>query len=1196
MDDLSSLNAGTSPGLSTRERFAPYLPLFLRSRGDDWDHVQVEASLIFVDISGFTALSERFAQRGKPGTEELTLVLNAVFGRLLERSSKRGGDLLKFGGDALLVMFTGEGHTVRAAAAAHEMQSELRRTSRSAGAGQLRMSVGVHAGAFDLFLAGTSHRELIITGPGATVTALMEQTAEADEILLSSAASALVPEQWLAAEKGPGILLVPNPSTARVAFSAATLPQGDLTRFVPVGLRPYLGTSAAEGEHRRVVVAFLKFGGVDALLSAAGPNYVQRQLHQFVSLVQEACAAHEICFLASDVNVDGGKIILITGAPVVTPDDDERMLLGLRQIVDAEPALDLRIGVQRGQVFAGDIGGTSRRTYTVMGDAVNTAARIMVGAANRQVLATPAVPGAARTLFALTPFPPMQAKGKAEPIPTVAVGGVRGPAPREASGYPLVGRERELGVLLSALADTRSGHGQVVEIRGETGIGKTRLIEELIDRAGDLRVIQFLAERYSANTPFFTFQKVLGALIGGRSPSDAARRLERAISKRSRPLLPWLPLIAGVAGLPAVETPESRDLAPQFRRSQEHLAVLEFMRAELPLPTLLVFEDSYYMDPASRALLEELIREGDRAPWLICVISNPEHPLFVREGSGQALLEVGPLDDSGAQSLFRAAIGGAPTATAETALFERAQGNPLFLLELASAAARGAGGSELPETVEALIAARIDQLDPARRAQLRSLAVLGTVFPIGLLEQCELAENTWRTTDADRAALGEFIEFTSTGLVRFRHRLFRDAAYEGLPYRTRHSLHARVGEALEAAGDEEADSLALHFAEAEDGPRAWRYSSLAGERAFARYANVEAVRSFHQALRFERSASRGERVGVLSSLAEAQERLGESDAADERYQQARRLSPPRSAERVRLHIRRAMLDEKQGKYREAARKLSRALASAHVIDPGLPGAASLQAEIELGLAGVMFREGRYRACAQWSTRALEHAQAKGLRRQMAHALYLLGHNSHAPGEHGRNDLLEQALELFVEVNDLAGQANTLNNLGVEAHFRGEYREALGYYRRSLQACARTGDVVEVAQRRNNIGEALLELGDSAGAEEEFRRALATFERANYQLGMAYVSANLASAIAKMGRLAEAEAALRQAREHANALNARGLSADINSRLAVVLSSRLSEFGQEILSLLPAKTTAPEHQLARARAQMALAHVEDRSRL
>src|SRR5688572_30107196 len=155
----------------------PYVPRFLLgwgSRFGDTRHQAVEGTLVFADVSGFTRLSERLARAGgKVGAEQMTDVINALFGDLLMVAARRGGEMLKYGGDALLLLFLGDAHAARATAACHDMQARLREIGRvetGAGPVRLRMSVGVHSGTFDMFRVGGLHTELVVAGPAATTT------------------------------------------------------------------------------------------------------------------------------------------------------------------------------------------------------------------------------------------------------------------------------------------------------------------------------------------------------------------------------------------------------------------------------------------------------------------------------------------------------------------------------------------------------------------------------------------------------------------------------------------------------------------------------------------------------------------------------------------------------------------------------------------------------------------------------------------------------------------------------------------------------------------------------------------------------------------------------------------------------------------------------------------------------------------
>ena len=247
--------------------FDPYVPRI----ASEWDLVapgelwqSVDGSLVFVDISGFTNLSEKLARRGRIGAEELTAVLNRVFGNMLNVAYERGGSLLKFGGDALLLLFDGPDHAHQAAGAAVDMRTALRESAKiptSVGKIPLRMSVGVHTGCVDFFLVGDLHRELIITGPTISTTNEMEGTAEANEIVVSTAMKDALPAGYTGEPKGSGWILrkrsISHSESGPVLRDPIT--DGEMERFVPVALRPHLRSGLRESEHRVATVGFLKY-------------------------------------------------------------------------------------------------------------------------------------------------------------------------------------------------------------------------------------------------------------------------------------------------------------------------------------------------------------------------------------------------------------------------------------------------------------------------------------------------------------------------------------------------------------------------------------------------------------------------------------------------------------------------------------------------------------------------------------------------------------------------------------------------------------------------------------------------------------------------------------------------------------------------------------------------------------------------
>src|SRR6476646_10628685 len=411
-------------------------------------HRRLEGTLAFVDISGFTALNERLAQKGKLGAEEVTEVMNRTFERLLDVAYAAGGGLLKFGGDALLLFFTGDEHAARACDAAWGMRTALRELGRpetSVGPVTLKMHVGIHADTFDFFLVGESHRELLVSGPCVPRTGEMESGAEAGEILVSDETAATLPNGVLGENKAGGRLLEASPGVKGGLEPLPPLEGLDLAHCVPAQVRRVVEDGKAESEHRQASVAFVHFGGVDDLLADEGPDRVAEALDELVTGAQRVADEHGVTFLETDIDTDGGKMILVAGAPSTAGEDEERILRAARGIADLPSELPLRIGTARGRVFAGQVGAQFRRTYTILGKTAALAARLMGKAGPGQVLTNSDLLERSRSTFEADELEPLTLKGIDEPVTAFDVVGISGTAAIGAEDrLPFVGREREL--------------------------------------------------------------------------------------------------------------------------------------------------------------------------------------------------------------------------------------------------------------------------------------------------------------------------------------------------------------------------------------------------------------------------------------------------------------------------------------------------------------------------------------------------------------------------------------------------------------------------------------------------------------------------------------------------------------------------------------------------------------------------------
>ena len=337
---------------------------------------------------------------------------------------------------------------------------------------------------------------------------------------------------------------------------------------------------SGDAEHRTIAVAFVQFSGTDDLLVRAGPAALAAALDQVVRNVQDATAQHGVTFFETDINRDGGKIMLTAGAPRSLGHEEERMLRAARLIVDRIGELPLRIGVNRGPVFSGDFGPPFRRTYSVKGDAINLAARVMGKAAPGQLLATREVIDRSATVFETEPLEPFMVKGKSRPVHASSVGLLAGARDAERSLAPLVGRDAELAVLDDALDDCRRGRGRLVDLVGEPGIGKSRLVDELRSHADDAVVLVAGCEEYESSTPYHPIRQLLRDVLGipaAAGVHDVVDRLRHRVEANAPELVPWLPLVGVPLDLPIPDTAETARLDPRFRKARTEEVVAQLL-------------------------------------------------------------------------------------------------------------------------------------------------------------------------------------------------------------------------------------------------------------------------------------------------------------------------------------------------------------------------------------------------------------------------------------------------------------------------------------------------------------------------------------------------------------------------------------------------------------------------------------------
>jgi class 3 adenylate cyclase/tetratricopeptide (TPR) repeat protein len=1171
----------------------PYIPRLaaeweLDAPGALWR--EMEATCCFVDISGFTALSERLAKRGRIGAEELTEVLNHVFSRMLEVAYGKGGALLKFGGDALLLAFTGDDHPRMAAEGAVAMRAALREARTlptSVGRLNLRMSIGVHSGVFHLFRVGDIHRELIITGPAASTTTRMEGTADAGEIVISPDTAARLPVAAVGEVKDDGRLLRWRHVVegGRGPIPARPVPAAAVEMSVPIALRARLTQRGGEAEHRLASVAFVKYSGTDDLLASDGPDATAAALDSIVRSVQRAADLESVTFLASDIDANGGKIILTTGVPATQEDDEGRILRAVRMVMDEQHPLPVRVGVNRGHVFSGDIGTDYRRTFTVMGDTVNLAARLMAAAKPGEIYATGAVLDQARTRFGTEVLEPFYVKGKSEPVQAYRVGEAAGTRSDSFGTLPFRGRDKELTTLTQALEAAATGRGDSVLIEAERGVGKTRLIDEFKASSPAEAVLWLQGEPRNAGVPYQPLRSALRRVldIGARERTEAGRELLATLTRLDERIAPFAPLLAVVVDAEVAPTPESEAIAEEFMQRRIADIVVDTLDAACATPLLIVADDAHWFDDTTSEICQRLAAVAASRRWLICVTRRPHLASGFTPTNSQTI-SLPLLGDDVARELVEAVTETAPLRPHECdGVVTRAGGNPLFLEELLRIV-RDTDIESLPDSLDAVAMREIDGLPTTPRRVLRLASVLGRSFDRSLIDQLLAVETVDAGADALEDLGAQLVADGDGGRIRFRHALLQEAAYQSLPFRQRLELHRIVGEIIERGATEDDDVaplLSLHFLAAQDWDRTWRYAREAATSAREAHALAEA------AIHLDRAVSAARRLGdvageeladVFAELGRAHELLGDYEQADDAYRRATTCETD-PLRRGQIAYRRSYLrSEYLGKPGAAVRMLRSARKN---LDRVGEEAAGLQALLLAGEASARQRQGRITEAIACAELAAEQAERSGEKQALAIAQHVRSLSFIMAGRTDEIDFMDRVLELFKELGDDVRVAMTLGNIAVIAFYESQWDKSTHYLTLSAEASTKAGDLACAAMTRGNLGELLTDQGRTAEAVSILGPAARTLESVGWTVMTAGTEAELGRAMAYDGdcegglvHLRSAVAVLDEIGAHYEALEAYARLVDI-----LVFDNRLTEARSALARARELERVLGETQLA-----------------
>jgi class 3 adenylate cyclase len=712
-----------------------------------------------------------------------------------------------------------------------------------------------------------------------------------DDAALEDVKNELIEGQRLAVDERGNVLVWVDTASPTAPAPSLTAPTQVPLTYTPSYLAEKILTSriALEGERKQVTVLFADLKGSMELLADRDPEEARQLLDPILERMM--AAVHRYAGTVNQVMGDG--IMALFGAPVAHEDHAVRACyaaLAMQESVarygDAVQRsqgvpIQIRVGLNAGEVVVRAIGSDLHMDYTAVGQTTHLAARMEQMAKPGSILITTATHRLAEGYIRATSLGPVPIKGLVAPVEVFELVGASGIQRRlqatAARGLTrFVGRDTELAALVQALEWAGAGHGQVVAVVGEAGVGKSRLVYEFLHahHTQGWRVLESASMSYGKATPYFPVLDLLRryAHVDER---DDARTIRAKVTGQLLTLDETLqdaiaPLLALLEALPD-DSPFLALDPPQYR--ERTLAALKrvLLRESQMQPVLVVFEDLHWIDTETQALLDSLVESLPTARLLLLVNYRPEYQHGWGSKTYYTQVRLDPLPPVSADAFLQALLGDDPHLAPLThLLIERTGGNPFFLEESVQTLVEtgvlvGAPGAsrlgqalptiQVPATVHAVLAARIDRLPPEEKYLLQTAAVIGTDVPWPLLQAiAELDEAAVHRGLAHLQA-AEFLYETRLfpdHAYTFKHALTHEVAYGSLLQERRRVLHARILEVLERLSPdrltEQVERLAHHALRGEVWAKAVTYSQQAGVRAYDRAAFREAVAAFEQAL------------------------------------------------------------------------------------------------------------------------------------------------------------------------------------------------------------------------------------------------------------------------------------------------------------------------------------------------------------
>ncbi|MCK5598318.1 AAA family ATPase [bacterium] len=880
-----------------------FLPAYvvnsLKKGGKVKGNTTFTGTLFYADISGFTKLSEDLAKIGREGAETLTGIINEYFETLIYLFADNGGDIYRFGGDAIFGFFpdgkqagSSVKHALKASMEAISFIKGKNKIKIGKSTFPIRMHIGLTHGNIyfqdlgsDYFLGGKASYDLM----------KMVDLAKAGEIAVNSAIKKFAKElKFTSPQRGTWLLsppfvkaktLVPAKTKVTETGDYAVI-RGKMEGYIPVWLKRRIDLNPffapKDGEHRNIAVLFIHFKGFDFDNT---PKESSKLLKDFYKTLDNLSNKYDGFLNKIDIYERSVRILLVIGFPNAHEDINKRAVQLAYELKNSKASekLEVSIGINGGFAFATPVGTDHRREYTVMGDTVNLTARLASGASHGMIEVSKAIFDSTSSLFKYKALGEKKFKGKTKGIPIFRLQDKAETSAANVSKWlsessKIVGRGKELAKAYRNLKSASSTKGRILGITGEAGMGKSRFTKEVVKRLNKLNfsIKEGACLSYGANLSYYPWISVMNSLLkieANETKAAKKKKLQTALRALGTEYVKLLPIVGEAMGIDFPENEISKHIGPKIRKQRFFDIVLRLVKDQAKIaPLTIIIDDIHWIDSVSMELIEHVSANIDADRVLLLLVFRPLQGDFeFRKRSNYAEIPVAELDNKGVEELVGNLLNvDKLPGDFKKLIIKRSQGNPFYAEEIVKSLVEqgfikeklpgkweftgDANKIDIPDTIEGVILTRIDRLDLLERDVIQTASVLGREFDEEILTGLYSADMDLSKILDNLGKLDIILkgEQSESNKYIFKHIFTQEVSYGTISFAKRRELHSKVGIYIEdkfsKRRDEYLGIMSYHFHSAKDYDRSLLYSVLAGEKAKAVYANEEAVQFFTRAI------------------------------------------------------------------------------------------------------------------------------------------------------------------------------------------------------------------------------------------------------------------------------------------------------------------------------------------------------------